>query len=295
MPRPFHALVLSLAALLATACTLTNLAYSNVPMAYNNAAPMVGWMVADYVDMSDEQKDFVRERVTRAFAWHRSRELPEYRAFFERVLAQAQDNITVEEAAAAHRELREYYHRAVERLLPDMAEFLAGLDAAQARQMEKRFNKDNRKMVGDATDGSPDERREKRLERFVAHLEQFTGTLGDSQRAMVAAFLAGQSELVDERLADRRYRQAAILRLVHARPPREEAVAELRRLFIDTESWRNADYRKKLRARDQQLFELIAKLSASLNAEQRDAFQKRVRGFMRDITEITASRAAERG
>ena len=30
--------------------------------AYNNAPPMVSWMVADYVDMSDEQKDFVRDR-----------------------------------------------------------------------------------------------------------------------------------------------------------------------------------------------------------------------------------------
>ena len=289
MARSLNSAVVALAALLATACTLTQLAYSNVPMAYNNAPPMVAWMVADYVDMSDDQKDFVRDRVSRAFAWHRAQELPEYRAFFERVLVQAQDNISVEEAATAHRELRDYYHRALERLLPDMAEFLVGLDSLQAKQMEQRFNKDNRRMVGDANGGTPGERREKRLDRFLTHLEQFVGSLDDSQRAMVAAYIAGQSELIDERLADRRYRQAGVLRLVHSKPPRDEAVAELRRLFIDTEDWRNSDYQRKLRARDRQLFELISKLSASLSPEQRTAFQRRVRGFMRDITEITAS------
>ncbi len=292
MPRPFHLVAVVHAALLATACTLTQLAYSNVPMAYNTAAQMVSWMLADYVDMSDDQKDFVRDRVSRAFAWHRARELPEYRAFFERVLAQAEDNISVEEAAAIQRDLRDYYHRAVERLLPDTAEFLARLDSLQVKQLERRFDKENRKMVGDANEGVPDERHEKRLERFVTHLEQFTGPLNDSQRAMVSAYIASQSEMIAERLADRRYRQAGLLKLVQARPPREEAVAELRRLFIETDSWRNADYQKKLRARERQLCELVSKISTSLTPDQRVAFQRRVRGFMRDITEITASRGS---
>jgi Family of unknown function (DUF6279) len=295
MARSLNSALVVLAALLATACTLTQFAYSNVPLAYNNAPPMVAWMVADYVDMSDEQKDFVRDRVSRAFAWHRAQELPEYRAFFERVLVQAQDHISVEEAATAHRDLRDCYHRALERLLPDMAEFLVRLDSLQAKQLEQRFNKENRRMVGDAGDGTPEERREKRLDRFLTHLGQFVGPLNDSQRAMVAAYIAGQSELIDERLADRRYRQAGVLKIVQSRPPRDEAIGELRRLFIDTESWRNADYQGKLRARDRQLFELISRLSASLTPEQRGAFQKRIRGFVRDITEITASRAADRG
>ena len=290
MPRPLHLAVLALAALAATACTLTQLAYSNVALAYNNAPPMVSWMLADYVDMSDDQKEFVRDRVGHAFAWHRAQELPEYRAFFERVLAQAEDSISVEEAAADHRDLRAYYHRALERLLPDMAEFLGGLDSLQVKQMQRRFDKDNRKMVGDANDGEAAERQEKRLERFATHLEQFVGSLDDSQRAMVAAYIATQSEMVSERMADRRYRQAAIMKLVQAKPPRDEAIADLRRIFIDTESWRSAEYQKKLRARDRQLFELIAKLSASLTPEQRTAFRRRVRGFMRDITDITASR-----
>jgi len=290
MRRILNLVVLALAALAAAACTLTQLAYSNIGLAYNNAAPMLAWMVSDYVDMSDEQKDFVRDRMSNAFAWHRTRELPEYRRFLERVLAQAEDNITVEEAATDYRELRGYYHRAVERLLPDMAEFLVRLDSLQAKQMEKRFAKDNKKVTTDANEASGDDRQEKRLERFVTHLEQFTGNLTDAQRSMVAGYIAAQPEFTEERLADRRYRQAAILQLVKSKPSREDATAELRRLFVDTESWRNPDYQRKLRQRDAAFFDLIARLSVALSPDQRAAFQKRVRGFMRDITDITASR-----
>src|SRR4029079_8349280 len=146
--------VLAVAALLATACTLTQLAYSNISLAYNNAPPMLAWMVGDYVDMSDDQKEFVRERCGLAFAWHRQQQLPEYRRFLEKVLAQAEDHITLEEDATDHRELRSYFDGAVERLLPDMADFLLGLDSLQAKQMEKRFAKDNKRMVKDATDAN---------------------------------------------------------------------------------------------------------------------------------------------
>ena len=94
MKRTLNAVLLLAAGLLAAACTFTQLAYSNIGFAYNNAAPMLTLMVADYVDMSDDQKEFVRDRFSRAFAWHRSQELPEYHRFFQKVLAQAQDQIT---------------------------------------------------------------------------------------------------------------------------------------------------------------------------------------------------------
>jgi hypothetical protein len=207
------------------------------------------------------------------------------------VLAQAEDHITLEEVATDHKALRAYYHRAVERLLPDMADFLLGLDSLQAKQMEKRFAKDNKKMLKDATDSNGEDRLDKRVDRFVTHLEQFVGSVTEEQRRMVVGYLSAQPELLEQRLADRRHRQGAILEIVKAKPPREQAVVELRKVFIDTESWRDPAYQRKLRDRDQAMFDLISRLSLSASAEQRAAFQKRLRGFMRDISEISASRS----
>ena len=282
------------AALVATACSLTQLAYSNVGLAYTSAEPALRWLVGDYVDMSHEQKDFVQERIHRAFLWHRARELPEYRRFFEKVLRQAEDNISVDEAAADHRAIREFYHRALDRLMPDLADLLLQLNDEQAAFMEARFNKENRKIAGDLADTTPEKRRARRFDRFLAHVEQFTGRLDASQRALAHAYVDAEPEFTEERLADRRYRQSGVLALVRAKPPRDQAIAELRRLLIETESWRSPEYQKKLAARDRQMFRMIASLSESLTPAQRQHFQKRVQGLMRDLTDLSA-RAASPG
>ena len=73
-------------------------------------------MAGDYVDMTEEQKEWVRVRIERAFAWHREQELPEYRRFLERVLEQSRDDISVEEARVALRDIRESYHRTLDRI-----------------------------------------------------------------------------------------------------------------------------------------------------------------------------------
>ena len=75
-------------ALGAAACSnaaLTRLAYNNAAFAYGNLAPMLAWMVDEYVDIDGAREDWVRARLDRVMAWHRAEELPRYRAFFESV------------------------------------------------------------------------------------------------------------------------------------------------------------------------------------------------------------------
>ena len=83
MRRLRSLIVLALAVFLGAACSFTRLAYMSTSLAYGNATPVLAWMAADYVDMSGDQKDWVRDRLTRAMAWHRAQELPEYRRFLE--------------------------------------------------------------------------------------------------------------------------------------------------------------------------------------------------------------------
>lgn len=287
--RAFDFLLAGAAALLLAACSLQGLVFSNVTTAYNNATPVLAWMVDDYVDLSEVQKEFVRERLTRTVAWHRARELPEYRRFFETVLARIEDNITVDEAREAHRDIRASYHRLLEHMLPDFADLLLQLDAEQLTQLERKFNEENRKIVREAARETPEERDAKRVRRFVDNLEEWTGRLSGAQRDLVAARVKTMAVYTDERVAERRFRQGEILALARTKPAREQVIAGLKRLLIDTDTWRRPDYRRKLSERDHQMFEMIATLSTTLSADQRANVQKRVRGFMKDITELSAS------
>jgi hypothetical protein len=270
---------------------LTKMAYSNVAFAYNQFPPMLTWMIDGYVDMSGEQKDWMRDRVARIMEWHRSHELPEYRRFLERVLVETSEPYTVAEVAQAYRELRMHYRATVEQVLPDAADFLLRLDASQAQQMEDKFNDDNKKFVKESLKGTPDARRARRVKQFVGHLDGWLGSVSDAQREIVEGYYANIPDLIEERLADRKVRHSETLALIRAKPSREQMVAGLRKLMVDADSWRRPEYLKKLADRDQRFFELLSKVSATLSPEQRAHLQGRIRGYMRDIGSLSAERA----
>jgi uncharacterized membrane-anchored protein YhcB (DUF1043 family) len=288
--RRFQAPLLILACALLSACaTLTQLAYSNAAMAYNNLPPMLAWWVDDYVDMSHDQKDWVRERISRVMDWHRAHELPAYRRFLDHVLDESREPFTVEEIAQAYGDLRRHYRRTAEQVLPEVADFFLQLDADQAAQLEKKFNDDNRKLARESGKGTPQERTARRVKRFIGHMEGWLGSVNGQQREMIATYYGAIPDLLEERLADRRVRQGQMLALIRAKPGKEAMVAALRTLFVDSQGWRRPEYQKKLAERDQQFFEMIARLSASLSPVQRTHLQRRIRGFMRDITTLSAS------
>lgn len=288
--RKLHVLLILCAGLLLSACaTITKMAYSNAAFAYGNLAPMASWMVDEYTDMSPGQKDWLRQRLSRVMQWHRAHELPQYRKFLEHVLQESTEPFTVEEIGAAYGDLREHYHRMVEHLLPDAAEFLLQLDADQVAQMEKKFQDDNRKFMRESMRGTPGERVKRRTDKLANHMESWLGDLTREQRALIERRLAESDDFVEERLADRRYRQQEILALIRAKPSKEAMVAGLRRLLIDTESWRKAEYTRHMRERDRRMFALLAELSGTLSPEQRKYLQGRIRAYLADISKLTGT------
>lgn len=291
MIRSARNAILLLAGLLLSACSaLTQMAYSNVAFAYNQFPPMLTWMVDGYVDMSGEQKEWMRDRVARIMEWHRSHELPEYRRFLEGVLAETAEPFTVAEVAQAYRDLRKHYRATVEQVLPTAADFLLRLDPVQLTQMEEKFADDNRKFVKESLKGTPDQRRARRVKQFVGHLDGWLGTVSDAQREIVERHYADIPDLIEERLADRKVRHSETLALVRSKPAREQMIAGLRKLMVDSDSWRHPEYLKKLADRDQRFFELLSKVSATLSPAQRAHLQGRIRSYMKDLGKLTAKR-----
>ena len=284
--------LLAFAALLLSACataTLTGLAYRNAATAYSNLGPMLAWMADDYVELEGAREDWVRSRIDRTLAWHRAEELPRYRALLESMLAKSEAGFRVEDIGAHQLELRGAYQRLMGQVIPDTAEFLATVESEDVAHIERRFAEDNRRFVKESVRGTPEERRERRIGRFVMHLEAWVGDLESAQRDLVERHYRGLRDISEEFMGERRHRQTEVIALVKARPPRGEMEAGLRRLFVDVDSWRRPEFTAKVRERDARLHTLIAELSASLTPKQRGALQKRIRGFLRDIASLTGA------
>jgi len=112
--------------------------------------------------------------------------------------------------------------------------------------------------------------------------------VSDPQRSLIEERYRAIPDYVEERLADRRFRQTETLALMRAKPGKEAMVAGLRRLLIDTETWRRPEFVKRVRERDQRMFEMFAALSATLSTDQRHYLQNRIKRYMRDINTLTA-------
>lgn len=279
--RAARILLLAAAALVAGACGLSRIAYTN-------ATPILTWFLDDYVDLTPSQKDWTHERLDRAMQWHRAAELPEYQRFLQGAIRSAGEGLTEAELRRIHAGLQGYYERAVAHLLPDMAEFVAQLDPGQADRLEAKFAEQNEKIVKESLKGTPAERRERRAKRFLDFIDDWTGRLGAAQRALVLETIEALPDLTEERLGDRRYRQTECVALVRARPTRPQAEAALRRLLLERDQWRRADYAAKLRSRDEAVIRMLARLDATLTPEQRRSVQKKLGGYLSDVSYLMA-------
>ncbi len=286
MPRSARFFLLAALALAAAACT--RLVYLNASLAYSQVPHLMAWTAEGYVDLSREQRDRLRARLDRALAWHRSHELPGYARFLESVAQRSGRAFTDEEVAQAWTDVRADYRRVVEHLLPDAADLLASLDDGQLAHLQRRFEEENRKFVKESTRGTPAERRSEAAKKTIAHLREWVGPLDEPQRAIVEAWAQSTPALVEERLADRRYRQSETIALARTRD-RQRIADGLHRILIDTDTWRRPELREKLAAREQATLHMIAALSATLSPAQRAHLRGRIGGYVQDITRLASS------
>lgn len=282
MSRAFRFALLALAALVLASCSVARVAYTNAP-------PAIAWMVDDWFDLQDGQKDWVKERAARLVAWHRASELPEYERFLQEVAIRVSRGVREEDARWAYQGVRSLYRRAMDRLVPDMADFLLQVTPEQVTYLERKFDKDNEKAFAEAG-ATPRERAEKRAKRFVERLEDWTGRLSPAQRDLVTTRVKAMPDITDDWLADRQVRQGELLRLLRSKPSREAMAAGVRRLVLDTDAWRSPAYVERMRQRDEQAFALMAALDATFDAGQRARIQKRVREYAADVAYLMAQR-----
>lgn len=282
MRRAARGIVVVLVAMAVAGCSLARVAYSNAP-------PAIAWMIDDWFDLQEVQKDWVKERAARLVAWHRANELPEYQRFLQELSARVARGIGEDDARWAYQGGRALYRRAMEKMLPDMADFLMQVTPEQVAYLERRIDKDNEKLFAQAG-ATPKERADKRGRRFIETIEDWAGRLTAAQRELVAERVRAMPDVTDDWFADRQARQAEMVRLLRARPGREALVAGLRRLVLETDTWRKPGYVAKLRQRDQQAFAMMAALDATFDAGQRESIRKRIGGYAADVAWLMAQR-----
>jgi hypothetical protein len=275
-PALLPAIILVAVAVLLSACSMTRVAYSN-------ATPILTWAIDDYFDLSDAQKDWVHARTDKLIRWHRVSELPDYERLLQAILVMSERPFSAADAGHTYHSGRALYYRLMEKMLPDMADFLLMLDAGQLAAVEKNLARANAKLARELLKGTPEERRQRRAKKYIEFCEDYVGRLSPQQLTMVNLRVQAIPEFGEEWLADRKFRQQETLKLIRNKGTREQTMAGLRRVIFQMDSLRSPEYNALLGQRDTRIFEMTAALSETLSAEQRARLQKKIRGYVADV------------
>ena len=216
---------------------------SALRLGYRQADTLLAWRANDYFDLNPLQKHELDVRLEPLLIWHRYEQLPEYAAFLATAIKKAQPGLKHDDIVWFVDGFKARYRVIVNRGAVDAAEMLATLAPEQIVALRKRWDKDNRKFVGEnELDGSLEKRRRARLKKTLSQIVDWTGSLTWEQEQKVAALLDAVPPIEHLRHADRMRRQQEFLQLLKLRTNQREFPPKLQAWLLDWERGRTPEF-----------------------------------------------------
>jgi hypothetical protein len=274
------AIVVILAAILVS-CTFTK-------FAYNQADTVMAWMVDDYFDLDAQQKAEFQKRFDRFYAWHRYEQLPDYAQFMKTARTRMQDGVSREDVMWFVEGLRSRTRAAARQAAPEAAPLLATLTPAQIENLQRKWDKENRKYAKERkVNGTVEERYEAEGKRIVKQLKEWLAPLTSEQEQRVMALTRELPQLEQQRYAERLRRQKEFLEVLALRnDDPQRFAARVTDWMVNWEKGRNAEYQKQIEASWQKRADLFMAVDRMLTPEQRTASLQKIESYASDFTQL---------
>ena len=275
-----YVLIAALAAVLVS-CTFNK-------FAYNQADTVAAWMVDDYFDLDGHQKNEFQKRFDRFHAWHRYEQLPDYSQFMRTARSRFQDGLSREDVMWFVEGLRTRVRTAGRHIAPDAAAMLATLTPVQVENLQKKWDKDNRKYVRERKlNGSAEERQEAEAKRIIKQIEDWLAPLSNDQESRIIALARELPPIEQARYQERLRRQKELLEILSHRTGDPQAfTARLTAWLTNWERNRSPEYQRQLDASWQKRAELFVAVDKMLTPDQRTAALQRIQGYAEDFTQL---------
>lgn len=185
-----------------------------------------------YMDFSSEQKELLRPQLKQLLVWHRQNELPAYLNLIETRLEPLlhKDEISPAEWLDLMDQLKLRYTALARRAADQATPLTDALGADQIAALKAAYEKSNVKFRKKHLDPPMSEVREKRAEDFIALIDDWVGTLSDSQ--LQAITKSYQQRTIDNTLwwEERLVRQQLVLKALQRKP--DEKAPTLSEAFL---------------------------------------------------------------
>ena len=260
---------------------------SAMRLTYDQGPLLAYWWLDNYADFTAEQSPRVKRALADWFSWHRATQLTDYAQGLASLQAMAVNTITPAQACQVADSWQRRAEKAFDQAVPALAEQLSSLSAEQVDHIERRQTVKQDELVAEYQQADPAERQKASLARTIDRAESMYGPLDDAQRRLLAAGLAVSPFNAALWLAERRQRQADLVRQLRqwqaAPPDKAAAQAGLRRLAAATTRSPRPDYAAYSARLTQANCTLAAKLHNQTTPAQRQHAVDKLKGWEGDL------------
>lgn len=257
-------------------------ACSTVQLGYNSADALLRWRGNQYFDFQGEQSEIYAQKVERFMRWHRTHALPEYVKLADDAARRIERGLSRADLEWGYESARAHVKTALRAGAAEIAGLLDRLEPAQFENLERRLARDNRDFAKEQLEGTPDERRRKRVKRTVERLEDWVGDLSNAQIERVRLYGARAPLAAEFRDQERRQLQRGLVAMLRSR----EAGTRLADFAAHWDRNRTPEFDRMNRAHTEEVFSLIIDLDRTLTPAQREKAAHRMRTLAADFAEL---------
>lgn len=265
-------------------------------LGYNNADTLLLFSLNNYVPLTAEQEQLVRERTSALVGWHRSTQLRDYAQLLEQARSKLAGPVTAQDVLGFNEAVNARMATLGERAAPELARLALTLTPEQIDRLQRKFADDADKTRREQVKANGDGRIEERLKKQVERTEYWFGSVTPAQRTLLREALLARPDGGASWVGERERRQQELVRVLQRvqseRPDEAAATTWIRRYFASLREPADAERRRAMRVEREQNAELLAQLVNSATPEQRAALMKRLSGFAEDFVALAAERAA---
>jgi hypothetical protein len=284
-------------AALALAGTLV--ACSAVKTIYSQAPDLAYWYLDGYVDFSGTQSLQVKAGLNKVQTWHRQTQLPAYIDILQKLQERLPSNVTAAESCEIAADVRGKLLAVTSQMEPTAIAVATTISTAQLQQMEKRFAKSNADYREDFLEGTPQQKRSKRLKKAVKRAEMLYGDLQEEQLAAIAQSIDRSSFNPVLAFSEWQRRQQDVLQTVRSvstslptaptHTGAEKVRLAVRGLIERSTNSPDAGYRNYLKSLTDQSCQSFADFHNKTTPDQRKKAVETLKNYEQDFRSLSAA------
>jgi hypothetical protein len=255
---------------------------------YNRLDTLAGWYLQSLVSLDSDQREELHDWLFETLAWHRRSELNRYAQFLRELssqLAQPGDLASYERIEAR---FRGFLDDLAVKTTPEAAQLLLSLSQAQVSELFTNLAAKTRERAEKHAD--PVEWRRDQGKNLTKQLKRWTGSVSDSQQALIAAAVERLEPTSATWAATQLAWRNAVQQALTGSGARTASATTVQQLLEHPEIQWTPEYAQIRKRNRERYLELAASLDASLSGGQRERLRAELLKLAQQLAKIAEER-----